>query len=323
MPSNKNTYLSVDSKYLQEGETLAFNIYETNDDKKSDMALYLQSGTVLNRDDAHHLREIEHLYVLQKDKIEYEKFLNEHMKEITKNSKTALEKKTVTLYENATEAVGNIFSDPDRLENTKEVEKIVDSLVITILEDRLAISSLLKILAHDYYTHTHSINVSIYALSLGSHLNLSQSDLKDLGKSALLHDLGKSRIPNEIINKEGKLSNEEFEEIKKHPLAGYILAKKIGITDEKTLLGIRHHHEKLDGTGYPDGIKGDKISLFARIIGICDIFDALTTKRSYKKAMSTFDTLSLMHKRMSKHIDLKILNEFIKMFKAQEGKNYE
>ena len=173
----------------------------------------------------------------------------------------------------------------------------------------------MTIASHDYYTHTHSINVTIYALSLGSFLGIKGHALAELGEAALLHDLGKSKVDIEIINKNGKLTDKEFEEMKKHPLLGYTLGLKLGIKSRDVLEGIRHHHEKMDGSGYPLRMRGEKIPYFARIIGICDIFDALTSRRSYKEPMTSFDALLLMKTTMKEHIDPKLLNSMIKMFR--------
>ena len=134
--------------------------------------------------------------------------------------------------------------------------------------------------------------------------------------ASILHDLGKSCVDPNIINKNGKLTKSEFEEIKQHPVYGYDLALNMGITDKRILSGIRSHHEKLDGSGYPDGLKDQQIPLFARIIAVCDVFDALTTKRSYKDAMKSFEAIKLMKEQMSNHLDMKLVNALIQMFKT-------
>jgi HD-GYP domain-containing protein (c-di-GMP phosphodiesterase class II) len=101
--------------------------------------------------------------------------------------------------------------------------------------------------------------------------------------------------------------------MKKHPEMGYDIALKLGIADERVLTGIRHHHERLDGSGYPDNLKGEQISQFARIIGVRDVFDALSTKRSYKDPMSSFEALKLMKKEFVGHLNMDIVHSFIRM----------
>jgi len=145
---------------------------------------------------------------------------------------------------------------------------------------------------------------------------MSEKRLGDLGRSALLHDLGKSKVDIQVLNKKDFLTNTEFSLIKKHPIFGYRIAKYIGEIDKNVLDGIRHHHEKINGDGYPDGLKGSELTLFPRIIAICDVFDALTTRRSYKEPMSSYDALMIMETKMSTHLDMKLLKYFVKMLHA-------
>ena len=218
------------------------------------------------------------------------------------------------LYSEFSKSMDTIFENPESPETVKESKKIVNNMISTIMSDDFTVNSLITILSYDYYTHTHSLNVSVYALCLGKELRLKPTQLEDLGTAALLHDLGKSQVHKAIINKNGKLTEREFNEVKKHPIFGYELAKKLQIESKDILLGIRHHHEKMDGSGYPDKLTSDQIHIYAKIVGICDIFDALTTKRSYKNEVSTFDTLAMMKKEMGHQLDMDILNTFIQIF---------
>jgi HD-GYP domain-containing protein (c-di-GMP phosphodiesterase class II) len=190
---------------------------------------------------------------------------------VAQNEHIAITKKAAIIYRQASEILDEMFENPEALENVPKSKKVVNKFVDTIFSDSHAIESLIKITAYDYYTHTHSINVCVYALSLGTYLKLATAVLEELGMSALLHDLGKSKVNSAITNKNGRLTDDEFEQMKHHPVFGYQIALKIGITDTRILDGIRHHHEKLDGSGYPDAISGKKITLFARIIGVCDV----------------------------------------------------
>ncbi|WP_419765257.1 MAG: HD-GYP domain-containing protein [Arcobacter sp.] len=223
-------------------------------------------------------------------------------------------------YSNVGETINKIFENPQALKNVAELEIISNDMVSTILHDNFSVSSFITILASDYYTHTHSLNVSVYAICLGKHIGMNKKDLEDLGTSALLHDLGKSKISDSIINKNGLLTEHEFNEVKKHPMLGWALARQIGITNKSILAGIKNHHERVDGTGYPDKLKDEQIDIFAKIIGICDVFDALTTNKSYKNSTGTFNTLVMMKKEMSKHLDGKIVNHFIGVFKEEMNK---
>jgi len=227
----------------------------------------------------------------------------------------SIEEKSAVVYTQATKAMDDLFKNPENLAHYKSAKKSVKDLVSTVLDDNFTVRSLMKLATHDYYTHTHSLNVSIYSVSLGFYLGLNKSELKELGEAALLHDLGKSKIDSHIINKNGKLTIDEFEEMKHHSAYGYDLSVHIGTDNKKILDGIKYHHEKMDGTGYPDGLKGEEIPMYARIIGVCDIFDALSSRRSYKDGMPTFEVLKFMKTEMKEHVDMKLLNKMILMFK--------
>lgn len=312
MPQKQTRYQSIDKKYLTEGETLNFDIYVPNAEKTA-MSLFLQAGDVISGDNKVNLRELEKVFINDTEAESYHEYLSRHIQYIAEHSEVPTERKAAIVYDKAAKTVEEMFKNPESLANIEQGEEVVGEFIDIILHDDFAIESLMKITAHDYYTHTHSINVSIYTLALGEFIGLKGKDLEDLGTSSLLHDLGKSKVDAAIINKNGKLTDEEFDEMKKHPALGHEIALKMGITDKRILSGIRHHHEKMDGNGYPDGIKEDKITLFARLIGVCDVFDALSTKRSYKDPMSSFESLAIMKKQMSTHLDMKLVNAFIKM----------
>lgn len=312
MNAKSKRYKSIDKRVITEGENLTFQIYLPNEER-TNMSLFLQSDTVVNANDKVRLREVEKIYINEEEALAYEAYVQQHIQTIARSEDISLDDKAIIVYEKASSVIDEMFHNPESLEIAKNVKPVVDSFVSIILHDPMAVASLLKITAHDYYTHTHSINVSIYTLSLGAFLGIEGENLKALGMAAVLHDIGKSKVNYDIINKNGKLTEMEFEEMKTHPEQGHKIALHLGITDERILTGIRHHHEKLVGGGYPDGHTGDDISQFARIIGVCDVFDALTTKRSYKDPMTTFDSIKLMKEAMKGHLDFDMVNALIRM----------
>jgi HD-GYP domain-containing protein (c-di-GMP phosphodiesterase class II) len=277
------------------------------------MSLFLQSDSMVEGNDKVRLREVENLYICDDASANYQHYVETHIQTIASSPDIPTEKKAEIVYDNATEVLDEMFKNPEALGNNKRASNMVNGFVTIVFKDNFVIESLMKITAHDYYTHTHSINVSLYSLSLGVYLGLDEENLQILGIASLLHDLGKSEVDYKIINKNGKLTESEFNQMKKHPKAGYDIAIAIGIKDRRILTGIRDHHEKMDGRGYPFGIKKEKISLFARIIGTCDVFDALTTKRSYKDEMSSFQALSIMKNQMDTHLDMKMVNSLARM----------
>lgn len=311
-------YKAIDKRLITEGELLEFTTYESND-TKTVMSLFLQSDTVVDGNSKVRLREVENLFVIDEEYERYQRYAQKHLKTIATNSEVPFSEKADIVYSKASEVMDELFKNPDSLANMQKSQDIVDGFVNLVLQDEATLASIMKIAAHDYYTHTHSINVSIYSLSLAKFLGLKDKELEDIGMSSMMHDLGKSKVDWDIINKNGKLTDTEFTRMKKHPAAGYDIALNLGITDKRILAGIRSHHEKLDGGGYPDGLKDKQISLFPRIIAVCDVFDALTTKRSYKDAMTSFEAIGLMKKQMQGHLDMRLIDALIKMCTIKEG----
>jgi len=310
--AKKKHYKSIDKRLITEGQKLDFNVYEPND-TKTQMSLFLQSESVVDGNSKVKLREIELLFIEDEEYEKYKLYAQKHLNNIAKNKDIPFSDKADIVYAKASEVMDELFCNPDALGNMEKSQAIVDGFVSLVLQDEATLASIMKIAAHDYYTHTHSINVSIYTLSLAKFIGLKDKDLEDIGMSSMMHDLGKSKVDWEIINKNGKLTDSEFEHMKKHPASGYDIAVKMGITDKRILAGIRSHHEKMDGLGYPDGLKDKQISLFPRIIAVCDVFDALTTKRSYKDAMTSFQAISIMKKQMSTHLDMRLVDALVKM----------
>ncbi len=311
-------YKSIDKRLITEGERLEFTTYESNE-TKTQMSLFLQSDSVVDGNSKVRLREIENLFVIDEEYEKYKLYAQKHLQNIATDESIPFSEKADIVYAKASEVMDELFHNPDALGNMDKAQDIVDGFVNLVLQDEATLASIMKIAAHDYYTHTHSINVSIYSLSLAKFLGLKDKDLEDIGMSSMMHDLGKSKVDWDIINKNGKLTDIEFTRMKKHPAAGYDIAVGMGITDKRILSGIRSHHEKLDGSGYPDGLKDKQISLFPRIIAVCDVFDALTTKRSYKDAMTSFEAIGLMKKQMQGHLDMRLLNAMIQMCTIKEG----
>lgn len=310
-------YVAIEKWILDVGDTLECDLF-IGVGFRNDKELLLGKNQPISEPVKTRIDKVRHLYIREEDSAIYNIFLDKIVQAVAQNTHIAITKKAAVIYRQASVILDEMFEDPEALENIPKSKKVVNKFVETIFSDTHAIESLIKITAYDYYTHTHSINVCVYALSLGSYLKLKAEVLEELGMSALLHDLGKSKVDRSITNKNGRLTFDEYEQMKRHPLYGHAIALKLGISDRRVLDGIRHHHEKLDGSGYPDGLAGERITLFARIIAVCDVFDALSTKRSYKDRLSSYDALHLMKETMKNHLDMEIVDDFIKMQRHEE-----
>ncbi|MDR2152310.1 MAG: HD-GYP domain-containing protein [Helicobacteraceae bacterium] len=221
--------------------------------------------------------------------------------------------KSRAIYDETSKIINDLFESDITPEKIHETKNSVNAMLSGVISNKITIASLIKVSAYDYYTYTHCVNVGVYSVGLGKEIGLSPKELERIGAGAILHDLGKAKVDINIVNKPGRLTDEEFIEMKKHPVYGYEILKAQFENDEIVLTSVRHHHEKMNGSGYPDGIMGDNLSLYARVVAVCDIFDALTTKRSYKPALSTFEALNLMKSKMLAELDTKLLTYFIRM----------
>ncbi len=308
----KEEYVLIEKWLLEEGDIPTFDLFELSlyGEEKH---LFHPKGKVIDAAVSQKLSLLHHVYIQRDDLVKYYNFISLIVQAIAKNEHISITKKAAIVYRQASATLDEMFQNPEALENVPKSKKVVNDFVNTIFGDEHAIESMIKITAYDYYTQTHSINVCVYALSLGSYLKFDPKMLEELGMAALLHDLGKSKVDSKITNKAGPLTFDEFEQMKHHPAYGHAIALKIGVKDPLILDGIRHHHEKLDGSGYPDGMRGEQITVFARIIAVCDVFDALTTKRSYKPCMRSYEALLLMKAKMEGHLDLRYITAFIEM----------
>lgn len=191
-------------------------------------------------------------------------------------------------------------------------ESFVNDVIASVVRNRDALTGLCKLRFYDEYTYTHCINVAVLATAFGQFLGLPETDLRPLGLAALFHDIGKANIPKNVLNKPGRLSEGEFEVIKRHPLESYNLIKEQRALQPKVLMGIIEHHEKYDGSGYPRGVKGETISMFARLISLADVYDALTSDRVYKKGMPAAQALGVMYGMREKDFHPTMVERFIK-----------
>lgn len=192
-----------------------------------------------------------------------------------------------------------------------KVKQVSDTICDKKVENRNIIDNLNQIRDVDEYTYSHSVNVSLISMLIAKWLKFDDEKTSKIVQAGLLHDIGKSQIPEDILNKKGPLTEEEFAEIKRHPLYGYRIAADMGGIDKSVLLGILMHHEREDGTGYPLSAKGSQIHEFAKIIAVADIYDAMTSIRVYKEKQSPFEVFKLMEDQTFGVLDTKVVNAFL------------
>lgn len=195
--------------------------------------------------------------------------------------------------------------------DVERLRAIVTIIIDQIFENEDIISSLYQLKGIDEYAFEHSLNVTVQAIITGIYLGFNKNRLIKLGIGAILHDLGKMLIEDEILNKPGKLSEDEFKIMKKHSELGHKIAKRISGIEQESLDVILSHHERIDGKGYPLGLKGDQLSVYPKIVAVADVFDALTSDRVYGKKVKDLVAMSYIVEGINNHFDYEVTKKFV------------
>ncbi len=213
--------------------------------------------------------------------------------------RTSLEEelgRAVKLRAQAKQTVTELF-DQARMGRALDIEgcnELVDEISASVDRNVGALSSLVRLKSHDDYTFMHSVAVCILMVALAKKLGLDEAQTREAGAAGLLHDMGKAKIPLQLLNKPGKLTGEEFAIVKMHPRIGHDLLETSGLASAVSLDVCLHHHERFDGKGYPDAICGDELSVYARMAAVCDVYDAITSTRPYKSGWGPADSIAQM-----------------------------
>lgn len=190
------------------------------------------------------------------------------------------------------------------------VAPLVEEIAASMLRDRSAMLNVTRLKTKDEYTYLHSVAVCALMMNLARRAGLDEAEVRELGIAGLLHDIGKTGVPDSVLGKPGRLDDGEFEIVRGHPQKGHALLSQSPGVHPIALDVCLHHHEKVDGTGYPFGLTGDRLSVHARIAAICDVYDAVTSERPYKSGWSANEALARMLE-WEGHFDPHLLNAFI------------
>lgn len=243
------------------------------------------------------------------------KLITDDLRNILENHTLSHEQKSTYIYYHSIDMMKQLLEFPTA-ENINICKDTIYHITETVLTENETAMNLLRITSHDYSTYTHSVDVGIISIILSKQL-LNQPDnhnLHELAAGFFLHDLGKIDIDHNILNKPGKLTDSEMQLVHSHPYQGYKILKEAEALSEECKIIVMQHHENIDGTGYPQKLKGDDIHLYGKICAIVDVYTALTAERSYKHALTTFEALKLMKDQMSNRFDKSLFNSFVKIF---------
>ncbi len=192
-----------------------------------------------------------------------------------------------------------------------DLEVVTGAMVDSVLRNRTAMSLLVRMQEKDDYTSSHALAGSIWALVFGRHLGLDRESLAAVGLGGLLLDVGKTKLPEQLLNKSGELTDVERAHINTHVELGLEIIRRAGNVDNRVLDMVATHHERYDGSGYPKGWKGNQIPIFGRIGGIVDSYAAMTSDRSYARAMSSYDAMREFKAFSDKHFQAEMVEQFI------------
>lgn len=262
-------------------------------------------------------QEVNEVYIRCEDEETFNEYLNRHSQEALHSGETPPERKAELLYDQAELIVKKVFRERPSRTNIGIGQQLVAQFSTHVLTDRVTSQAMLSLFSKDYYTFSHCVQVAILGMSLCKFLGWKTKEVEDFGLGAIFHDIGKSAIDERILNKPGKLDKEEFDLIKRHPLLGYQQIRHTQSMTKDQLSVVLQHHEALDGSGYPDRLKEFQIHKYARVARIVDIYDALTSRRAYKEALSTEKALRIMNEEMRHTLDIRLFEAFTKFVQTE------
>lgn len=260
----------------------------------------------------HGVQEV-HIPVTQREG--YLDYVEQNLGGILSDESKPLEVRASVFQDASKSIVKEIFENrlPSQLDeqNYRRINSLVDSTLFFLGQEG-SFKQIARLISHDYRTYNHSVQVMLYALAVLDGCGLDQEQMHQAGVGAALHDMGKLRVPKRILNKKGSLTAEEWNIIERHPALGVALCSRVKLSST-TLNCIMFHHEKENGQGYPTGINGDDIPIPVKAVSLADAYDALTSHRSYARAVSPFEALRVMKDEMTGSFDPDMYRRLIKV----------
>jgi HD-GYP domain-containing protein (c-di-GMP phosphodiesterase class II) len=268
--------------------------------------LYLRAGDRLDEEKIRALESRDsgnHFLVKEEDRKAYKTYVHNQMI----SSNLDVREKAMVLRESSMTLMEELFEHPDVNKALDASRPVIKEFIEFMKAEPEAMSHLISLSGHDFYTYNHSLDVSIYSLGLGESLTLNKMELEELGVAALLHDVGKRQISLDILCKKGPLSDAEWAQMQKHPQYGLAILDAHPNVSDAVKAACFEHHESWIGNGYPQQISGQEIHPFARIVAITDTYDAMTTQRSYNVPLKPIDAVTTMKEKISGRYDPEML----------------
>lgn len=300
-----------------------------------DVALYIKTGNnfVLYKSNGRNFSDQDHER-LSKNGVEFVFVSKDDMDVITSHMEASAERllksdilnsraKGKMIYQTSINFVNDIFTNPDKSTDLNRTRRLIENLMLFISDNPEAITSLETVMSHNYHTFVHSLQVASLTLLMHSEAySLSRDEMLDVGTGAILHDFGKIFVPQEILNKSGKLSEAEIEILKRHPEDGYTFLQNKGVLSPVALTIVRLHHERCNGSGYPLGLVSRDIPRSAQITGVADVYCTLTTDKSGTKTMPPHIAVQLMRNQMQDLFAPHLLDTLEKLVCTEEFQQF-
>lgn len=296
-------YFRIRVNSLTPLRAISFDLYMMINER---YVLYMRAGDKLDKEKIENFqsRGADVFYVRESERQAYKDYVHSQVND----SSLEPQRRALILRESSYSLVEELFEHPDVNTALSESKQVIHQFVEFMDQEPEGMAHLIGLSSHDFYTYNHSLDVSIYSLGLGQVAGFtSTQELADLGRGSLFHDIGKRHVSADIICKKGPLDDAEWAQMKRHPAFGLrILHGNTDVSDAIRAC-VFEHHENHTGNGYPQELKGQDIHPMARIVALCDTYDALTTKRSYNEPMSPTNALTLMTEKLAGRFDPDLL----------------
>ena len=298
---HSDSFIKVRLNSLNPNETIPFDLYVHIGEKQIH---YLRAGDKLSLEKLSKFEDKapDSFFVKASERANYKKYVHDQLA----GDSLTVEQKAVMLRESSLTLVEELFESPDIQEALEGSKEIISEFVDLMGEEPSAMSHLIGLSTHDFYTYTHSLDVGIYSLGLAKAAGFSKEDLQEMGEGALFHDIGKRNVDVNIICKDGPLDDVEWAQMQKHPEYGLHILTEHNASDAIKACCFEHH-ESVAGNGYPQQLSAEEIHPMAKIIALTDTFDALTTQRSYNKPMTPTAALDFMKDKLAGRYDEDLL----------------
>lgn len=300
---DNHKYFKIRINTMVPGKPTTFDLFLRVADQH---ILYLRAGDKMTLEKLRALDNKDNgnfFLVKEEDRKAYKQYVHEQMI----SPDLDVREKAILLRESSMTLVEEIFETPEIDKALDNSRPVIADFMTFMKDEPEAMSHLISLSGHDFYTYNHSLDVGIYSLGLGEALGYSKKDLEELGVGAIFHDIGKRHVSLDILCKKGPLSEAEWAQMQKHPTFGLQLLNEQPNASEAVRAACFEHHESFSGNGYPQNLSGQEIHPFARIVAIADTYDAMTTQRSYNTPLKPVDAVTMMKEKLAGRYDPEIL----------------